>query len=144
MSDPTDKANLLCIGDSNAAFIVPILTWLSGMNVVHLDDEDWSLEEVERNITVRGDNIALVMHLDDFRDGVLQCGTRVSQAIIVGSRLKKKWIFLVPIEVDAAIKAAKVLNVRLSHGVTITGLPEGVATSDVRKVLGLIYETPIL
>lgn len=134
----SNKANLLCVSDGAAAFLVPILTWLSSMDIVHVDDEDWSLEEVERNVTTRGDTIALVMHPDDFRDGVLHCGPRVSHALTVGSRLKKNWIFLVPVEVDAAIKAAKVLNVRLSEGIAITGLPDGMATSDVRTVLAML------
>lgn len=133
-----NKANLLCIGDGAAAFLVPILTWLSSMDIVHVDDEDWSLEEVEHNVTTRGDNIALVMHPDDFRDGVLHCGPRVSRALIVGSRLKKNWIFLVPVEVDAAVKAAKVLNVRLSDGIAITALPDRLVTSDVRTVLAML------
>jgi len=133
-----NKANLLCVGDDAAAFLAPTLTWLSGMDIVHLDDEDWSLEEVERNVATRGDTIALVMHPDDFRDGVLHCGPRVSHALTVGSRLKKNWIFLVPVEVDAAVKAAKVLNVRLSDGTAITGLPDGMVTSDVRMVLAML------
>ena len=133
-----NKGNLLCISDGAAAFLVPILTWLSSMDIVHVDDEDWSLEEVEHNVTTRGDTIALVMHPDDFRDGVLHCGPRVSHALIVGSRLKKNWIFLVPVEVDAAVKAAKVLNVRLSDGIAITDLPDGMATSDVRTVLAML------
>ena len=133
-----NKANLLCVSDGAAAFLVPILTWLSSMDIVHVDDEDWSLEEVERNVTTRGDTIALVMHPDDFRDGVLHCGPRVSHALIVSSRLKKHWIFLVPVEVDAAVKAAKVLNVCLSEGIAITGLPDGMVTSDVRTVLAML------
>ena len=133
-----NKANLLCVSDGAAAFPVPILTWLSSMDIVHVDDEDWSLEEVERNVTTRGDTIALVMHPDDFRDGVLHCGPRVSHALIVSSRLKKHWIFLVPVEVDAAVKAAKVLNVCLSEGIAITGLPDGMVTSDVRTVLAML------
>lgn len=133
-----DKAPLICVGDGATAFLVPILTWLSGMDIVHVDDEDWSLEDVERNVATRGDTIALVMHPDDFRDGVLHCGPRVSHALIVSSRLKKHWIFLVPVEVDAAIKAAKVLNVRLSEGIVITCLPDGMATSDVRTVMAML------
>ncbi len=134
----SNKANLLCVSDGAAAFLVPILTWLSGMDIVHVDDEDWSLEDVERNVATRGDTIALVMHPDDFRDGVLHCGPRVSHALIVSSRLKKHWIFLVPVEVDAAIKGARLLNVRLSGGIAITGLPDGMATSDVRTVLAML------
>ena len=133
-----NKANLLCISDGAAAFLVPTLTWLSSMDIVHVDDEDWSLEDVERNVATRGDTIALVMHPDDFRDGVLHCGPRVSHALTVGSRLKKNWIFLVPVEVDATVKAAKVLNVRLSEGIAITGLPDGMVTSDVRTVLAML------
>ena len=133
-----DKSPLICVGDGATAFLVPILTWLSSMDIVHVDDEDWSLEEIEHNVTTRGDTIALVMHPDDFRDGILHCGPRVSQALTVGSRLKKNWIFLVPVDVDAAVKAAKVLNVRLSEGIAITGLPDGMVTSDVRTVLAML------
>jgi hypothetical protein len=43
-----NKANLLCISDGAAAFLVPTLTWLSSMDIVHVDDEDWSLEHKEK------------------------------------------------------------------------------------------------
>ena len=143
-----DKAGLLCIGDGVTSFLVPLLTWLSSMDIVYVEDEAWTPDEVEEKILTRGDIVALVMHPNDFRDGVLHCGPRVSRAVTVASRAGKDWIFLVPLDVDFAIKTAKKLTLRLHHdadgcadindGLLVDGLDEMMATSDVRMVLGML------
>jgi hypothetical protein len=66
----------------------------------------------------------------------------------VASRAGKDWIFLVPLDVDFAIKTAKKLTLRLHHdadgsddindGLLVDGLDEMMATSDVRTVLGML------
>jgi hypothetical protein len=143
-----DKAPLICVGDGATVFLVPLLTWLSSMDIVYVEDEAWTPDEVEEKILTRGDIVALVMHPNDFRDGVLHCGPRVSRAVTVASRAGKDWIFLVPLDVDFAIKTAKKLTLRLHHdadgsdaindGLLVDGLDEMMATSDVRTVLGML------
>lgn len=143
-----DKAGLLCIGDGITSFLVPLLTWLSSMDIVYVEDEAWTPDEVEEKILTRGDIVALVMHPNDFRDGVLHCGPRVSRAVTVASRAGKDWVFLVPLDVDFAIKTAKKLTLRLHHdadgsdaindGLLVDGLDEMMTTSDVRTVLGML------
>lgn len=138
-----NKAPLICVGDGATAFLVPLLTWLSSMDIVHVEDEAWTPDEVEEKILTCGNTVALVMHPDDFRDGVLHCGPRVSRAVTVASRFGKNWIFLVPFDVDFKIKAAKKLTLRLHHNISDDGLPvdgldETMATSDVRMILGML------
>lgn len=139
-----DKTTLLCIGDGATAFLVPLLTWLSSMDIVHVEDEAWTPDEVEEKILTSGSNtVALVMHPDDFRDGVLHCGPHVSRAVTVASRFVKDWIFLVPLDVDFKIKTAKKLTLRLHHnigddGLLVDGLDEMTATSDVRMILRML------
>lgn len=145
------KANLICIGDGVTSFLVPLLTWLSSTDIVYVEDEAWTPDEVEEKILTCGNTVALVMHPGDFRNGVLHCGPRVSRAVTVASRAGKDWIFLVPFDVDFAIKTAKKLTLRLHHdadgsddggdvndGLLVDGLEEMMATSDVRMVLGLL------
>jgi hypothetical protein len=142
------KANLICIGDGVTSFLVPLLTWLSSMDIVYVEDEAWTPDEVEEKILTLGNTVALVMHPGDFRDGVLHCGPRVSRAVTVASRFGKDWIFLVPFDVDFAIKTAKKLTLRLHHdadgcadvsdGLLVDGLDDMMATSDVRMVLGML------
>jgi hypothetical protein len=140
-----NRAPLICVGDGATAFLVPLLTWLSSMEILYVKDEAWTPDEVEEKILTSGNTVALVMHPGDFRDGVLHCGPRVSRALMVASDNSKAWVFLVPLDVDFAIKTAKKLTLRLHHnvgvdndGLLVDGLDEMMATSDVRTVLGML------
>lgn len=131
------NVELLAVSDTSAAFIVPMLMYLLGMPIQHQDDEDWTVEEVERNVRTRGVAVCLVMHKGDFSDGVIQCGPRVSQAIRTASRVGKPWCFLVPCEDQVTVTAAADVAIRLDDGRLVNGLPE-LVTADLRFVLAMV------
>lgn len=136
---------LAAVSDKAAAFIVPTMRYLLGMESgVAPYDEDWSLEEVERN--VRGDCsvVLLVMHPGDYRDNVLQCGPRVSKALEVSDEIRKPKTFLVPVEMEAAILTNPYVDlvIRLHSG-ELMATDKALASSDVRLVLALMSAVEI-
>jgi hypothetical protein len=131
------KENLLVVSDDSAAFLVPTMQYLIGMQVASPPpDENWSLEEVEYNIRNRGDVVLLVLHPGNYRDDVLHLGPRVSKALYVSVELKKCASFLVPMEEEVKIahNMYEDLVVKDSDGNVLT-FDKRYATSDIRIAL---------
>lgn len=134
----TDQIPMLAISDGPAAFLIPTLTYLSGMNITYMEDEDWTEAQVEENVRTRGCIAMLVMHPDDFHDGVLHCGPRVSKAMSVCAEIGKIWFFLVPLEADLLMQMEGKLRVCLHGGLVYHHPDAKIVTSDVRMALVLL------
>ena len=126
------KINLSLVSDVAAAFITPVVQWLSGMAVDrNREDVDWSLDEVERRAR-DGGVMVLVLHGNECVQPI-QVGPRVSRALEVLPQTGTEWLILVPVAIDATLDGKEYVFVRTAEGTEIT-VPRGRFTSDLRMI----------
>ena len=128
------KINLNLVSDKAAAFIMPVVQWLSGMAAdSNRHDVDWSPDEVERRAR-DGGVMVLVLH-DNECEEPIKVGSCVSRALEVLPQIDTRWLILVPTGFDAVLDNSKfdAIIVKTSDGNEIT-VPRGRFTSDVRMV----------
>lgn len=128
------KINLSLVSDVAAAFITPVVQWLSGMAVDrNREDVDCSLDEVERRAR-DGGVMVLVLHGNECEEPI-RVGPHVSRALEVLPQIDTRWLILVPTRFDAVLDNSKfdAIIVKTSDGNEIT-VPRGRFTSDVRMV----------
>jgi len=126
------KINLNLVSDKAAAFIAPMVQWLSGMAVdTNREDVDWSPDEVERRARDGGVMI-LVLHGNECEEPI-QIGPCVSRALEVLRQTDTRWLILVPVAIDAVLDSKEHVSVNTIEGNEIT-VPRGRFTSDVRMI----------
>ena len=125
------KLNL--VSDKAAAFIAPVVQWMTGMTPEEgIKDDDWAADEVERRAR-SGGVMALVIHKSEWNEGEINAGPRVSRALEVLPQTHTEWLILVPVAVDAALDGKEYVFVRTAEGNEFT-VPRGRFTSDLRMV----------
>lgn len=131
------KLNL--VSDKAAAFIAPVVQWMTGMTPEEsIEDDDWTTDEVERRAR-DGGVMALVLHGNECVQPI-QVGPRVSRALEVLPQTGTEWLILVPVAIDATLDGKEYVFVRTAEGNEIT-VPRGRFTSDLRMVqLALLTE----
>lgn len=131
------KLNL--VSDKAAAFIAPVVQWMTGMTPEEsIEDDDWTTDEVERRAR-DGGVMALVLHGNECVQPI-QVGPRVSRALEVLPQIGTEWLILVTVAIDATLDGKEYVFVRTAEGNEIT-VPRGRFTSDLRMVqLALLTE----
>ena len=124
------KLNL--VSDKAAAFIAPVVQWMTGMTPEEsIEDDDWTTDEVERRAR-DGGVMALVLHGNECVQPI-QVGPRVSRALEVLPQTGTEWLILVPVAIDATLDGKEYVFVRTAEGNEFT-VPRGRFTSDLRMV----------
>lgn len=124
--------NLNLVSDKAAAFIAPVVQWMTGMTPEEsIEDDDWTTDEVERRAR-DGGVMALVLHGNECVQPI-QVGPRVSRALEVLPQTGTEWLILVPVAIDATLDGKEYVFVRTAEGNEFT-VPRGRFTSDLRMV----------
>ena len=125
------------ISDTGSACLADALQWLVGMQPVPCPEEQWTEDRViEEVVTTKSSVVALVMHTDDYRNGVIHCGPQVTTALLTCARTRKDYVFLVPMTVESQLSKDAVKLV-FPGGITCPQ-PRGLFTSDIRIVCALV------